>query len=156
MMNIVQLIANKALPKLSGGHCFEAHNSMETDKAAMTIEEIVTAYYLSFQQRFNDYLDRCEKDTRWDEVWVVEGALLEANHLDALAAVTNDRTKIYLERRKERVLDFVWCMCRDAFQTKHGEMKDAFDVFIQREERNLKLYMVSYIECMYPSCRATQ
>jgi hypothetical protein len=156
MMNLVQLIANKALPKRSGGCRSKAFNSIQKDKGTLSIEEIVAAYLLHFRNRFNNYLGRSDNDTRWDEVWAVEGALLEANHLDALAAATTDRTTAYLDRRKERVLDFVWCMCRDASQTKCQEMRQVFDVFIEREERILKLYMVSYIECVYPSSRATQ
>ena len=155
-MNLVQLIANKALPTHSGRHHSQALNSIQKGEVSQSIEEIVASYLHHFQKRFNNYLDRSGKDTRWDEVWVMEGTLLEANHLDALAAATTDRTKVYLDRRKERVLDFVWCMCRDASQSNCQEMKQILNVFVEREERISRLYMVSYIECIYSSSRTTQ
>ena len=151
-MKLVQLIANKALPKHVDGYSADANGSIQTvAAAAASMEEIVRTYLLNFHKRFHDYLDRSDMDTRWDEVWVVEAALLEANHVAALTAATTDRTKRYLTRRKERILDFVWCMCRDSPRHECREMRESIEAFSRNEERILELYVVSYIKCIHPS-----
>lgn len=154
-MKLVQLIANKALPKHVDGDRAGASDSIQTvTPAAVSMEEIVQAYLVNFQKRFYSYLDRSDMDTRWDEVWVAEVALLEANHAEALSAATSDRTKRYLTRRKERILDFVWCMCRDSPRHECREMRESIEAFARKEERILGLYVVSYIECIFPSSKA--
>mmetsp|Transcript_7171 Transcript_7171/g.10470 ORF Transcript_7171/g.10470 Transcript_7171/m.10470 type:complete len:80 (+) Transcript_7171:370-609(+) len=53
----------------------------------------------------------------------------------------------YLSERKDRVLDFLWSICRDASDvvTRNEELRQAIQQFTYREERILQLYTVKFI-----------
>mmetsp|Transcript_7997 Transcript_7997/g.12241 ORF Transcript_7997/g.12241 Transcript_7997/m.12241 type:complete len:229 (+) Transcript_7997:1750-2436(+) len=90
----------------------------------------------------------------WANVWIEEEHCLEVVHAEAVKKVAPSSSSsmhilIYLCERKERVLNFLWSICRDATDTKNNnKLREALNHFTRREERLLHLYTVKFIYCV--------
>mmetsp|Transcript_4301 Transcript_4301/g.4973 ORF Transcript_4301/g.4973 Transcript_4301/m.4973 type:complete len:177 (+) Transcript_4301:55-585(+) len=118
-----------------------------------TIEDVVLNYLTSLQERFDALFTSSspplqQQEQLWANVWVHEEALMEANHDEAMALdLPSHKLPTYLTERKERVLDFLWSICRDASVTNMDELRRIIQMFAFREEKILQLYTIKFISC---------
>lgn len=128
--------------------------SVDTERSsANTMEELVTDYLQYLQDRFERHIVGLSTPTipqqhQWATFWLHEEAHVEAHHEEAVAMLTNDQTRIrsYLDNRKERILNFLWSLCRDAMDDDNDDQTHVFHSFVDREEQLMKLYLVGYIQ----------
>lgn len=130
----------------------------ESDDQNMNTDEVVTNFLEKLEHRFNkQYLaEEGDSPTCWANIWIKEEARLEVNHVRALSSLsTTDSTRIpsYLMERKDRTLNFLWSICRDAPSMERDQVQKTLENFLDREEILLKLYLVSYIKCDVSSHR---
>jgi hypothetical protein len=134
-------------------------SSIDTERStANTVEELVTDYLHYLQDRFESHLvglsnsnsTTTPQQHQWATFWLHEEAHVEVHHEDALAMLNEKQIRIrsYLDNRKERILNFLWSLCRDAMDDDDNQAPPAhvFRAFCEREEQLMKLYLVGYIQ----------
>lgn len=116
------------------------------------VEQLMLEYISGMRNRLEAYLSsESTCDEAWASVWIQEEACLEVSHTKAMTKLCRSnrsgRIFTYLCERKERVLDFLWSICRDATNStlQKCELLQALDTFTYREERILHLYTVKFI-----------
>jgi hypothetical protein len=129
--------------------------SIDTERSATTVEELVTDYLHYLQGSFEGHLvGLSSKGTpqqhQWATFWLQEEARVETHHDEALAMLGDakqTRIRSYLDNRKERILNFLWSLCRDAMdEDDQTSVEHVFSAFVEREEQLMKLYLVGYIQ----------
>lgn len=121
--------------------------SVDTERSADNVEDLVADYLNFLQDRFENHLSglkECDSQHQWANFWLQEEAQLEAHHKEAcMMAEKQTQIQRYLISRKERILNLLWSICRDAMDQP---VQHAFASFVEREEQLMKLYLVGYIQ----------
>lgn len=116
-------------------------------------EELAGAYLTHLRQRFQGHLQlltSAEEDSslHWANYWIQEETAFIKHHEQLLGMKSGGSAhfqKSYLRWRKERVLDFLWRLCRDESNMTLEQVEQMFGSFVDREAALLRLHVVNYI-----------
>ena len=141
------LTDNESIASSSSSSCFE------------TAEELAGDYLTNLRSRFQEHvgilLSQEEQDDedslsslQWANYWIQEETEFLSHHDQSLQMRSDIHfQQSYLRWRKERVLNFLWKLCRDESNMTIQQIEQAFETFVNREIRLLELHAVKYICC---------
>lgn len=127
-----------------------AADSFESSYEEESAEELAGAYLTHLRQRFQGHLQlvsSSEEDSslHWANYWIQEETAFIKHHEQVLGSGSAHFQQSYLRWRKERVLDFLWRLCRDESNMTLAQVEQMFVSFVDREAVLLRLHVVNYI-----------